>query len=76
MDSVRSVTPSAGVVTFTNSLNYLDTQSSFYHTFGLDAIIIQTIKHSKRQCATEKTDYLALKVLAFCNLYRLYIFCN
>ena len=61
---------------FTDRLNVLDTQSSFDHTFGLDLITIQIIKHSKRQYPNEEIDYLASKFLAFCNLYRLHIFCN
>ena len=44
---------------FTGRLNVLDTQSSFDHTFGLDLITIQIIKHSKRQYPNEEIDYLA-----------------
>ena len=76
IDRVRSVAPSVGVIAFTAPLNFLNRQSSFNHTFGLDPIMIQIIKHSKRHCTTEETYYFASKDLAFCNIYRLRIFCN
>ena len=38
--------------------------------------MIQTIKHRKRQYATKETNHLTSKILDFCNLYRLHIFCN
>ena len=47
MDRVCSVAPTTGVMTFTDPLNVSHTQSSFVHTFELDPIMIQIIKHSK-----------------------------
>ena len=38
--------------------------------------MIQIIKHSKRQCASEETDYLTSKVLALCSLRCLHRFYN
>ena len=76
IDHVRFVATSTGVITFTGPLNTLDTPSSFDHIFRLNSIMIQIIPRSKRQCTTEETEYLASKVLAFCNLCRLHIFCN
>ena len=55
---------------------FLDTQSSLNKTFGLTPTMIQIIKHAKRQCTIEETNYLASKVFAFCNLCCLHIFCN
>ena len=74
MDRVLSVTPSAGVMTFTGPLNCLETQSSFDHILGLNSIMIRSILHNKRQYATEDTEYLASKVFTFCNFYRLHVF--
>ena len=76
MDRIHYIFPSTGVMTFTGPINVLDTQSSFDHTFGLDPIMIQIIKHSKRQCATADTDYSTSKVFTFCNLCLLHIFAN
>ena len=48
MNRVRSVDPFTEVMIFTEPLNVLDAQSSFDHTFGLDQIMLQIIKYSKR----------------------------
>lgn len=76
MDRVRAVTPSAGVMTFTGLLIFLDTQPSFDHIFGLNPIILQIIPSSKRQYATKDNEYLTSRVFAFLNLCRLHIFSN
>ena len=75
IDRVRSVTPSAGVMTFTRPLNFLDIQSSFNHIFGTPPHD-SYFPYSKRKHASEDPEYLASKALAFCNLYRLHIFCD
>ena len=76
IDRVRVVAPPAGVMTFAGPLNVLYIQSSVDHISGLNPIMLQIIPRSERQCATEDTEYLTSKVLNFCNLYRLNIFCN
>ena len=48
MDHVCSIDPSSGIMTFTRPLNALYIQYIFYYTFGLDLIMIQIYKHSKR----------------------------
>ena len=75
MDRVRSVASSVSFMTFNCSLIVLDTKISVDHTFGLDPIMIQIIKHRKRQCATEK-EIISFESSRFCNFYRLHIFCN
>ena len=55
IDRVRFVTPSVEVVTFTASLNILDTQSNFDHILGLNSIIIHIVLRNQRQYATEDT---------------------
>ena len=75
-DRVRSVAPSVGVMTFTGPLNFLNTQSNFNHIFGLSPTMIRNIPRSRFQCASKNTEYFVSNVLAFCNLYRLHIFCN
>ena len=38
--------------------------------------MIRIIPRNQRQCVNMDTEYLASKVLAFCNLCRLHIFCD
>ena len=53
-------------MTFTGTLKYSDTQSSFETIVGVNPIMICLILRNKRQYVTEDTEYLASKVL---NLY-------
>jgi len=48
MDRVRSVIPSAMVMTFSGPLIVLDTQSNFDHIVGLNQIMIQIIQRGKQ----------------------------
>ena len=48
MDHVRSIIPSASVMTFSGPLIFLDTQSNFDHIVGLNQIMIQIILRGKQ----------------------------
>ena len=71
INRVCSVTSSIRVMTFTEPLIVLDTQSSFDHIFGLHPTMIRIIFNDNMLL---DTGYFALKVLEFCNLCHLLIF--
>ena len=58
MDRVRSIALSGDFMTFTASLDFLDSQDIFDIIFGDDPTILTLIPRKKGQCATENTDYL------------------
>ena len=76
MDRVRSIALLDDVMTFTGSLNLLDSQDIFDIIFGDDTTILTLTPNKKGQCATENTNYLVKKLNNFCNLCRLQIFCD
>ena len=76
MDRVRSVSLSCGVTTYTGSLGFLDSRSSFDTVFGDDPTMLRLTSRNKGVCASEDTEYLRLKVIGFSNLVRLHIFCD
>ena len=76
MDRVRSVATSTEVMTYTGSLDFLDSQDIFDVVFGNDPSMLTLIPRKKGQCATKNTDYLIQERNEFCNLCRLHIFCD
>ena len=76
MDRVHFVAPSSGVMTYIGSLDFLDSRSSFDTVFGDDSTMLRLTSRNKGECASEDTEYLRLKVIAFNNLVRLHIFCD
>ena len=76
MDQVRSIVPSGGVITFTGSSDFLDSQSSINTIFGDNSTILSLTPSKKKQCVTENMEYLHSKVDEFCNLCHLRIFCD
>ena len=71
MDLVRSIALSGDVMTFTDSLNFLDSQDIFDIFFGDDPTMLTLTPRKKGKCATENTDCLITKLNEFCNLCRL-----
>ena len=63
-------------MTYTSSLDFIDSQDIFDVAFGYDPCMLTPLPRKKGQCATENTDYLIQKRDEFCNLCRLHIFCN
>ena len=76
MDRVRSVALSGGVMKYTGPLDFLDSQSSFDAFFGTNPSMLRLTSCNKGVCASEDTEYLRLKVIAFSNLVWLHIFCD
>ena len=74
MDRVRSIELSGDVMTFTVSLDFIDSQDIFDIIFGDDLTMLTLTPHKKGQCATENLDYFIKILNEFCNLYRLHIF--
>ena len=76
MDRVRSIALSSGVTIFTGYLNYLDSQTIFHKKNSIESTMPCLTFRNKGQCAIENMEYLVSKVLTFCNIYRLNIFCD
>ena len=76
MNRVHSINPSTRVMMFIGRLNFIDTQSSFDYILELHPSIIHIIPRNQRKTATEDNEYLPSKVLPFCNLCCLHMFCD
>ena len=74
MDRVRSISLSSIVIKFTGPLSLWNSQTSFDANFDFDLTMFCLTSRTEDQCAIEDTKYIASKVLAFCNLSRLYMF--
>ena len=74
MDWVLSVAISGGFIAYTGPLDFLDSQSSFNAAIGDDPAILRLPSCNRGQYASEGTEYLRSKVIAFSNLCRLHIF--
>ena len=61
MDRARSIPPSGGVMTFTGSLDFIDSQASLITIFGEDLPMISLTFQKKEQCATENTGYVFIR---------------
>ena len=76
MDCVRSVASDCAMVTFTGSLDFLDSQSTFHLIFGSNLAMICLSQRGNHRCATEDTEYLSNKLRAFFQYFQLHIFCD
>ena len=63
-------------MTYTGSLNFLDSQDSFDLIFGSHPTIFRLTSGKNQQCASKDTVYLATKLNEFCNFCQLHIFCD
>jgi len=63
-------------MTFTGSLDFLNSQDIFDIIFGDEPTMLALTPHKKDQCATENTHYLIKTLNEFCNLCHLHIFCD
>ena len=76
MDRIRSVVSSRESMTYTGPLDFLDSQSQFDLIFGPTPTMLCLAPGKNKQCASEDTEYLATKLLEFCNFCQLNIFCD
>ena len=76
MGRVRSIALSGDVMTFTDSLDFLDSQDIFDIIFGDDPTMLTLTLRKKGKCATDNTNYLIKKLDEFCNFCPLHIFCD
>ena len=76
MDRVRSIALLGDIMTFTDSLDFLDSQYTFDIVFGDDPTMLTLTPRKKGQCTTENMDDFITKLNEFCNLCRLHIFCD
>ena len=71
-----TVVSSRGSSSYTGSIIGLDEQPSVYLIFGTTLTIICPTQRVNKYYATEDTEYLKAKVIAFYRQCQLHIFCN
>ena len=76
MERVHSVASVRTMTTFTRSLDFLDSQSSFHLIFGSKRMMFRLSQQENNHCATENTEYVSNKLRDFCQLRQLHIFCD
>ena len=76
MNRVRSVAISDDFMTYIGPLDFLDSQTSFDAVFGDDRTMLRLTSRNRGQCASEDTEYLPSKVIAFSNLCQLHTICD
>ena len=76
MDRVRSVVSSRESMTYTGPFDSLNSQASFDLIAGPNPTMPRLVPGKNKQSASEDTEYLATKLLEFCNFYQLHIFCD
>ena len=76
MNRVRSVVSVSVMTTFTRSLDFLDSQSTFHLIFSYNPTMFRLSRRGNNCYTTEDTEHLSTKLLVFCYFCQLYIFCE
>ena len=76
MNRIRYIVSSKGTMTYTGPLDFVDSQPRFDLYFEPNPTMLRLSFGKNNQCATEDTEYLAYKLLSFCNSCQLHLFCD
>ena len=76
MNRIRYIVYSKGTMTYTGPLDFVDSQPRFDLYFEPNPTMLRLSFGKNNQCATEDTEYLAYKLLSFCNSCQLHLFCD
>ena len=63
-------------MTYTRPFDFLDSHASFDLIFEENPTMLRLTPGKYKQCASEDTEYLAIKLFEFCNFCQLHIFCD
>ena len=69
IDCVRSIASVRAKTTFTGSLDFLDSQLTFYINFCSNPTMLRLSQLGNNRCTTEDTEYFSDKLRAFCQHY-------